>query len=224
MRRPSDRTGLTEAGYKGAPARRRAEFHLEPSEIPRAEVASLTGAAWLAFLDRTGRTDVFSRGPGRDLEAMAFGAGGDREAVLTAARADGRWRLYAFSDANGNALRALCDHLATAPGSILRLATPEHADIDSVLDLRAVLQQPHREVRLEDLPALLLPRKGCHGLIDYEKAFTSDAATDIFDERGVDRERGALVVVRPDQYVAHVLPLDAYAELSAFFRPIFRLS
>ena len=26
-----------------------------------------------------------------------------------------------------------------------------------------------------------------------------------------------MVVVRPDQYVAHVLPLDAYAELAAFF-------
>jgi len=54
---------------------------------PRAEVASLTGAAWLAFLDRTGRTDAFSRGPGRDLEALAFGAAGDRNAVLAAARA-----------------------------------------------------------------------------------------------------------------------------------------
>jgi phenol 2-monooxygenase len=26
-----------------------------------------------------------------------------------------------------------------------------------------------------------------------------------------------MVVVRPDQYVAHVLPLDAHAELAAFF-------
>jgi len=26
-----------------------------------------------------------------------------------------------------------------------------------------------------------------------------------------------MVVVRPDQYVAHVLPLDAYAQLAAFF-------
>jgi phenol 2-monooxygenase len=104
----------------------------------------------------------------------------------------------------------------------LRLFTPENADADSVLDLRAVLQQPHREVRLEDLHALLLPRKGRYGLIDYEKVFTSDAATDIFDERGISRERGALVVVRPDQYVAHVLPLDAYAELNGFLRPIFR--
>jgi len=140
-----------------------------------------------------------------------------------AARADGRWRLYAFADAERSALHALCEHLATSPDSVLRLATPEGADVDSVFDLRAVLQQPHRDVRLEDLPALLLPRKGRYGLVDYEKAFTSDAATDIFDERGIDRERGALVVVRPDQYVAHVLPLNAYAELNAFFGPIFRL-
>ncbi|CAB3723779.1 FAD-binding monooxygenase [Paraburkholderia rhynchosiae] len=140
-----------------------------------------------------------------------------------AALADGRWRLYAFSDANGSALEALCEHLATSSDSVLRLATANSADIDSVLDLRAVLQQPHREVRVEALPSVLLPRKGRYGLIDYEKAFTSDAATDIFDERGIDRERGALVVVRPDQYVAHVLPLDAYAELNTFFRPILRM-
>ncbi|NVI04541.1 FAD-binding monooxygenase [Paraburkholderia youngii] len=140
-----------------------------------------------------------------------------------AAQADGRWRLYAFADASGRELNALCEHLDKSPESVLRLFTPQDADVDSVLDLRAVLQQPHREVHLQDIPALLLPRKGRHGLIDYEKAFTSDATTDIFDERGIDREQGALVVVRPDQYVAHVLPLNAYAELNAFFRPIFRV-
>ena len=140
-----------------------------------------------------------------------------------AAQADGRWRLYAFADTSRRALDALCEHLDQSPDSVLRLFTANDADVDSVLDLRAVLQQPHREVRLDSLPTLLLPRKGRHGLIDYEKAFTSDATTDIFDERGIDREQGALVVVRPDQYVAHVLPLNAYAELNAFFRPIFRV-
>ncbi|KIG09987.1 FAD-binding monooxygenase [Caballeronia concitans] len=138
------------------------------------------------------------------------------------ARADGRWRLYAFSDASGKALDALCDHLAASPESIMRRVTPHDADADSVIDLRAVVQTPHRDVRLEDLHAALLPRKGRYGLIDYEKAFSSDASSDIFDERGIDRERGALVVVRPDQYVAHVLPLDAFAELNAFLRPAFR--
>jgi phenol 2-monooxygenase len=40
---------------------------------------------------------------------------------------------------------------------------------------------------------------------------------DIFDLRGVDRTHGCVVVVRPDQYVAHVLPLDGYVELESFF-------
>jgi len=41
---------------------------------------------------------------------------------------------------------------------------------------------------------------------------------DIFEMRGVDRKQGCIVVVRPDQYVAHILPLDAYAELTMFFK------
>ena len=66
---------------------------------------------------------------------------------------------------------------------------------------------------------MLLPRKGRFGLIDYEKAYSPDLKNgpDIFDLRGIDREQGALVVVRPDQYVANVLPLDAHDELAAFF-------
>ena len=40
---------------------------------------------------------------------------------------------------------------------------------------------------------------------------------DIFDLRGIDRKNGARVVVRPDQYVSNVLPLQAHAELAAFF-------
>jgi phenol 2-monooxygenase len=139
-----------------------------------------------------------------------------------AARADGRWRLYAFADESRNALDGLCEYLSSSPDSAMQGITPQNTDPDSVLDLRAVLQQSHGEVRLGELPTLL-PRKGRYGLVDYEKIFTNDAATDIFDERGIDRERGALVVVRPDQFVAHVLPLDAYAELSAFLRPIFQV-
>lgn len=43
--------------------------------FPREEVAGLTGPAWLAFLDRTGRTEAFSSG---DLAALAYG-GSSRE-------------------------------------------------------------------------------------------------------------------------------------------------
>ena len=62
------------------------------------------------------------------------------------------------------------------------------------------------------------PRQGRLRLHDYEKVFCPDPASDdIFELRGVDRESGCIVVVRPDQYVAHVLPLDAYEQLDAFF-------
>jgi Domain of unknown function (DUF4381) len=54
---------------------------------PRAEVASLSGAAWLAFLDRTGRTTAFTSGAGRAIETLAFGGtAGDVDAVRGAAR------------------------------------------------------------------------------------------------------------------------------------------
>jgi len=139
-------------------------------------------------------------------------------------KADGRWRIFAFSSRENPAdpssrIRALCDFLAESPESPVRRHTPAHADIDSVIDVRAIFQQGHRELRLEAMPAFLLPRKGRYGLRDYEKMFCPDlkGGGDIFSMRGIDRERGCMVVVRPDQYVAHVLPLDAYADLSAFF-------
>lgn len=140
------------------------------------------------------------------------------------AQADGRWRLYAFADkadpsSATSRLRALCDFLASAPASPLLRHTRPEKDIDAVIDLRAILQLPHRDVAVEALPSLLLPRKGRLGLIDYEKVFCPDfrSGQDIFDLRGIDRERGCLVIVRPDQYVANIVPLDGYTALAAFF-------
>ena len=137
-----------------------------------------------------------------------------------AAQADGRWRIYAFADAAGRRLRGLCDWLEADPASPVRRCTPVGVDPDAVFDVRAVFQHHHRDVRVEDLPSLLLPRKGRFGLVDYEKAFAPDPSRDVFDLRGVDREQGALVVVRPDQYVGSVLPLDAYGELNAYLGPV----
>jgi phenol 2-monooxygenase len=135
------------------------------------------------------------------------------------ARADGAWRIYAFADASGKRLDALLKFLADTDKSPLRRHTPKGAEIDSVIDLRAIFQQVHRDLKVEDLHPLLLPRKGRFGLIDYEKAFTPDLKSeqDIFDLRGIDRQNGAIVVVRPDQFVANVLPLDANDALAAFF-------
>ena len=136
-----------------------------------------------------------------------------------AARADAAWRIYAFGDATGKRLRALADFLSESAKSPVRRFTPTGSDIDSVIDVRAVFQQGHRDLDVNSLPSILLPRKGDFGLIDYEKAYAPDLKNgpDIFDLRGIDRDNGAVIVVRPDQYVANVLPLDAHDELTAFF-------
>ena len=143
--------------------------------------------------------------------------------------ADARWRLFAFADAaapsSGNSrLAKLCAFLAEAPDSPVLRHTPQGADIDSVIDFRAVLQQGFRDVNITDLPQLLRPTKGDLGLVDYEKVFCPalNDGKDIFDMRGIDLDEGCLVIVRPDQYVAHILPLDAYTDLAAFFGGVMR--
>ncbi|MEL0437209.1 FAD-binding monooxygenase [Phycobacter sp. K97] len=139
-------------------------------------------------------------------------------------RADGRWRLFAFAGADdrggeGGRLHSLCRFLETDETSPVRRYTPADSDIDSVLDLRAVLQQDFRSLTPGDMPGLLRPLKGKYGLRDYEKVFCPDlkSGQDIFDMRGIDRIRGCMVLVRPDQHVAQVLPLDAHEQLGRFF-------
>ena len=135
------------------------------------------------------------------------------------ARADGRWRLYTFADAEGERLASLCAWLEDDPNSPLRRFTAPDEDLDAVIDTRAILQTPHRDVVLSELPSLLRPRRGTFGLTDYEKVFCADPRPehDIFETKGVDRALGCVVIVRPDQFIAHVLPLDAGDEIAAFF-------
>jgi len=140
-----------------------------------------------------------------------------------AAVADGAWRIYAFADSRNpqdpaSRIGALCRFLDTDKSPIKRY-TPRGADMDSVIDVRAIFQQAHRDLAVTGMPPVLLPRKGRFGLIDYEKMFCPDlkAGTDIFAMRGVNREQGCMVVVRPDQYIAHVLPLHGFDALAEFF-------
>ena len=139
-------------------------------------------------------------------------------------KADGRWRLIAFA-ASGDAgqpsgdIANLCTYLAEDPASPVFRYTARGADIDSVIDLRAVFQPHHHDIALETLPKLLLPNKGQYGLVDYEKVFcpASKPSPDIFDHRGIDRLRGALIILRPDQFVASVQPLTDLDGIAEFF-------
>jgi phenol 2-monooxygenase (NADPH) len=141
------------------------------------------------------------------------------------ARADGAWRIYIFADHSDPAdrssrARRVCEFLASDASPINRF-TRAGTNPDSVIDLRAVFQQGHRDLAVDKMPTVLLPRKGRFGLIDYEKMFCPDPnAGDIFDLRGVNRDTGCMVIVRPDQYVSHILPLHGHEALAEFFEGI----
>jgi len=153
-------------------------------------------------------------------------------------RSDGRYRVYAFADASAERLGEWAEWMSTAAASPVLRFTPEGADVDAIFDVKAVYQQMHHDVRIEQVHKLFLPASGPFGMTDYEKVYAAAtpspeltslggsvhhaAGVDIFDERGISRD-GAVVVVRPDQYVAGVFPLTVAGaeELAAFLAGAF---
>jgi phenol 2-monooxygenase len=143
------------------------------------------------------------------------------------ATADGRWRIYVFADpalpSGGkqtpvSPTEKFAEWIANSPESPLA-ATPSGADADAWFDVKVIYQQDHHSIDIGAVPGIFKPQVGPFQLTDYEKVYASDPSADIFELRGLDRG-GVVVVVRPDQYVASILPLTATAELGAFFAHI----
>jgi len=141
-------------------------------------------------------------------------------------KADGRWRLIIFGGNDPTSSSApvhhLCAFLAENHASPIKTDTPKDADVDSVIVVGAVFQQPRALVKINDLSSILTPQKGQYKLRDLEKVFCDKESHNfghghIYEKRGIDKEKGCVTVVRPDQYVVSVLPLDATVELAAFF-------
>jgi len=138
------------------------------------------------------------------------------------AKADGRWRIYAFADApkagEPSKLTSWAEWVASPVGPVAR-HTPPGADVDAVFDVKVVYQQSYDEFEITQAPEIFLPKTGPFRLTDWEKVYAAQpnawTGTDIFEERGLSRD-GVIVVVRPDQYVAAVLPLTATDELAGF--------
>jgi len=147
-------------------------------------------------------------------------ADGDRQHLGHLNKADGRWRIFVFgnrqnpSETSSNSNK-LVQFLANDDNSPVQKYTREGTDIDSVFDVYAVFQQ--QDLSIEDMPDFLWPAKGKYGLRDYEKVFHAEVGNDVFELRNIDRASGCMVVVRPDQHIANILPLTAHTELTAFF-------
>ena len=153
-------------------------------------------------------------------------ADGRRQHLGHLVKADGRWRLFLFGNKQdprdpASEVHQCIHYLANHPSSPVVKYTPATSDIDSVIDSYAIFQQS--DLALPELPDYLWPAKGKYGLKDYEKVFHATQDDNIYDLRGIDKDKGCIVIVRPDQHIAALLPLTAHDELSAFFDVFMRV-
>lgn len=148
-------------------------------------------------------------------------------------KADGRFRVVLFA---GNVLDAaqkarvdgLCAKL-DGPGGLLRRLTPPGKALDSVVEVLAIHSSKRTEAEFfRDFPEVLRPFDKHQGW-DYDKIFVDDVSYhegfgDAYNNYGVDKERGCVVVARPDQYVGWVGDLEDFDELQSYLDGIFVLT
>ena len=152
------------------------------------------------------------------------------------AKADGRWRVYVFADAaaptaavddtaavDGAAeskVAGLAQWLESDPTSPLVAYRRADEDLDALIELSVIYQQEHAEFAFPDVPRVFRPHVGAFDLEYVEKIYAALPDDDIFDVREISRD-GAVVVVRPDQYVSGVFPLEAHSEIGDYFARVF---
>ncbi|NIH72641.1 FAD-binding monooxygenase [Auritidibacter ignavus] len=135
--------------------------------------------------------------------------------------ADGRWRLYAFADRpacgeHDSKLSKLAEWLETSADSPFVKYRREGDDIDAQIEPNVIYQQDTASFDCVDAPAIFRPKVGKFGLEYWEKIYATIPDEDIFEARELSRD-GVVVIVRPDQYVAAVLPLDDVDGIAAYF-------
>ncbi|KAK8188276.1 FAD binding domain-containing protein [Phyllosticta capitalensis] len=150
----------------------------------------------------------------------------------------GAFRVLLFAgdvteSAQAARVQSFCAYLTSSPSpssSFLRTHTPPSIPLNtaaSPLQLLTIHSAPRESVELlRDFPAVLHPFDEERGW-DYDKVWADvpsyhEGWDRAYEGLGIDRESGAVVVVRPDQYVAWVGSVDMTAELERFFAGVLR--
>ena len=140
-------------------------------------------------------------------------------------KSDGRFRIILFA---GNLLdktqwqrvHKFGEALA-APTSFLRRFTPSNNPIDSTIELLTIHSAPRTEVELLQLHEIYHPYDPEKGW-DYDKVFVDDMSYheghgEAYKNYGVDKERGCVVIARPDQYVGWIGETEDVCDMDRYF-------
>ncbi|OCL11154.1 hypothetical protein AOQ84DRAFT_199228 [Glonium stellatum] len=141
-------------------------------------------------------------------------------------KSDSRFRIILFagnvtSATQKTRIKNFCVKL-DAQGSFLRRFTPASCPIDSVIEILTLHSAKRCDVEiLRDFPELLHPFDKQVGW-DYNKIYVDDESyhegdNHAYENYGVDKERGCVVVLRPDQYVGYIGDFEDVEDLETYF-------
>lgn len=125
--------------------------------------------------------------------------------------ADGRWRIYVFADKAAPGDSAVLERWSQWAEQFLP---------SSLFETKVIYQQSYCSFDVSQVPAIFKPKRGKFQLTDVEQVFGTLKGDDIFDKRSISID-GAVVVVRPDQYVGGIFPLNETTQLEGFVSRIF---
>lgn len=116
----------------------------------------------------------------------------------------------------------------TSPDSVLRRFSRKPRKLHATIDVVTIHSAPVEDVQLFDFPKTLRPFDDDNGW-EYDKIWGDekchwDLQCDgkAYEKWGVDRLKGAVVALRPDQYIGWIGDLEDVEGLSKYFEGVFR--
>ncbi|KAK0101985.1 hypothetical protein ONS96_005953 [Cadophora gregata f. sp. sojae] len=140
-------------------------------------------------------------------------------------KSDGRWRLVVFAGDVSSAKQlervAKLGDILSSPKSFIKRFTPADKKIDSVIDILTIHSAKRAETELHSFPDIFHPFDKQDGW-NYWKIFVDDVSYhegygNAYENYGVDRSNGCVVILRPDQYVAWVGALEDTEAMDQYF-------
>ncbi|KAJ8130085.1 hypothetical protein O1611_g3544 [Lasiodiplodia mahajangana] len=136
--------------------------------------------------------------------------------------ADSRWHIVVFGGdiKDGDAAKRL-QKLASDLEALVRAFTPSESDPDSLFNIILVLSSKRADVELGEIPEIFTP------VADILKVFVDDEGYDgthghAYDAYGIEPSQGALIIIRPDQYISRIGPLNDVEGVESFFTGFLR--
>ncbi|GAB1201786.1 hypothetical protein APSETT445_000378 [Aspergillus pseudonomiae] len=147
-------------------------------------------------------------------------------------QSDGRFRILLLAgdirtEEQKRRVLTFSEYLASTH-SVLRQFSRKPAKLHATIDVVTIHSAPVEDVQLFDFPEALRPFDDDNGW-EYDKIWGDekchwDMQCDgkVYEKWGVDRLKGAVVALRPDQYIGWIGGLEDTEGLSKYFEGIFR--